>query len=60
MLSALSERNVVVERIVSPVQVVRIARSYDAAVTSASPEDIVIGGDTTRVVDFVNRGPISI
>ena len=34
----------------------QFARAYDAAVTGAAPADVRIGGTTTRVHDFVNRG----
>jgi hypothetical protein len=35
----------------------RLAHAYDAAVASASGEDVKVGSTTTRVSDFVNRGP---
>jgi len=35
----------------------QIADAYDAAVSSAAADDKSIGGTTTRVHDFVNRGP---
>ncbi len=58
LASALDERGfVVLERIMSPVLLVRVAKSYDAAVAGASPEDVKVGSTTTRVNDFVNRGP---
>ena len=38
-------------------QLPTLARAYDAAVASAAPEDIGGGRTTTRVHDFVNRGP---
>ena len=31
--------------------------AYDAAIISAAPDDVKIGSTTTRVRDFVNRGP---
>jgi phytanoyl-CoA dioxygenase PhyH len=31
--------------------------SYDAAVRNADPSDVKVGSTTTRVSDFVNRGP---
>jgi hypothetical protein len=31
--------------------------AYDAAVASAVPDDIKVGSSTTRIRDFVNRGP---
>jgi ectoine hydroxylase-related dioxygenase (phytanoyl-CoA dioxygenase family) len=34
----------------------QLSRAYDAAVAEASPADVRIGGTTTRVHDFVNRG----
>jgi Phytanoyl-CoA dioxygenase (PhyH) len=34
-----------------------LAEAYDVAVGSAAPGDISIGCSTTRVHDFVNRGP---
>ena len=34
-----------------------LVAAYDSAVSSASPEDVAIGSTTTRVQDFVNRGP---
>jgi ectoine hydroxylase-related dioxygenase (phytanoyl-CoA dioxygenase family) len=34
-----------------------LCRAYDAAVTSAKPEDVATGRTTTRISDFVNRGP---
>jgi hypothetical protein len=35
----------------------QLAVAYDAAVDSAAPEDVKVGSSTTRVSDFVNRGP---
>jgi ectoine hydroxylase-related dioxygenase (phytanoyl-CoA dioxygenase family) len=35
----------------------RLTASYDAAVDSADPSDVSVGSTTTRVHDFVNRGP---
>jgi hypothetical protein len=35
----------------------QLAAAYDAAVESASPDDVNLGSSTTRVNDFVNRGP---
>jgi hypothetical protein len=34
-----------------------LARAYDAAVASATGDDVKVGSTTTRVTDFVNRGP---
>jgi hypothetical protein len=35
----------------------QLSLAYDAAVAEASPNDVRIGSTTTRVHDFVNRGP---
>lgn len=35
----------------------RLGAAYDAAVTSAAADEVRIGSSTTRVRDFVNRGP---
>src|SRR5258708_6085249 len=35
----------------------RLRTAYDAAVASAAPGDVKVGSSTTRVRDFVNRGP---
>ncbi|HEX5733972.1 MAG TPA: phytanoyl-CoA dioxygenase family protein [Blastocatellia bacterium] len=35
----------------------RLAAAYDASVSGADPSDVSIGSTTTRVHDFVNRGP---
>ncbi len=35
----------------------RLTDAYDAAVVCADPSDVGIGSATTRVHDFVNRGP---
>jgi ectoine hydroxylase-related dioxygenase (phytanoyl-CoA dioxygenase family) len=48
---------VVLEPIISLVTLARLAKSYDSAVATASPDQIKVGGSTTRVTDFVNRGP---
>ena len=56
--SALLERGFVV--IPGPVASVRmegLSRAYAAAEASATDDDIRIGSTTTRVRDFVNRGP---
>jgi hypothetical protein len=34
----------------------QLARAYDAAVASATGDDVKVGSTTTRVSDFVNRG----
>jgi ectoine hydroxylase-related dioxygenase (phytanoyl-CoA dioxygenase family) len=38
-------------------RLVQFAAAYDSAVASAAATDISIGSSTTRVNDFVNRGP---
>ena len=38
-------------------QMASLSDAYDAAVTSAAPDDVRVGSSTTRVSDFVNRGP---
>ena len=35
----------------------RLGAAYDAAVAGASADDLAIGSSTTRINDFVNRGP---
>jgi len=35
----------------------QLSAAYDAAVSGADPADVAIGSSTTRVNDFVNRGP---
>jgi len=56
--SALEERGfVVVERVISPIVLARLSKSYDTALATAAPDDIKEGTATTRVSDFVNRGP---
>jgi ectoine hydroxylase-related dioxygenase (phytanoyl-CoA dioxygenase family) len=42
---------------VPPEELDRLAAAYDEAVDSALPDDIRVGSSTTRVNDFVNRGP---
>ena len=36
---------------------VHLVAAYDAAITGAAPDDVRVGSSTTRVRDFVNRGP---
>jgi ectoine hydroxylase-related dioxygenase (phytanoyl-CoA dioxygenase family) len=56
--AALEERGfLVLDRLVPSIKLARLAKSYDAAVAGASTEDIRVGSKTTRVADFVNRGP---
>ena len=42
---------------VPPGDLERLARAYDQAMIEAHPDDRSIGSSTTRVHDFVNRGP---
>jgi hypothetical protein len=35
----------------------RLRAAYDSAITDAAPEDVKVASSTTRVRDFVNRGP---
>jgi hypothetical protein len=42
---------------VPPDELEPLAEVYDVAVASAAPGDVSIGRSTTRVHDFVNRGP---
>ncbi len=48
---------VVIPGPVAPNDLARLAAAYDSAVASASPDDLSVGSTTTRVHDFVNRGP---
>ena len=48
---------VVIQGLVPSERLAQIADAYDAAVSGADPADVGIGGSTTRVHDFVNRGP---
>ncbi len=48
---------VVLERVIPPVKLARLAKSYDDAAAAAQPDDVKTGTTTTRVNDFVNRGP---
>jgi len=48
---------VVVPGPVRPAGLGQLARAYDSAVVAADSEDVSIGRTTTRVHDFVNRGP---
>jgi ectoine hydroxylase-related dioxygenase (phytanoyl-CoA dioxygenase family) len=42
---------------VAPNGLAQLAAAYDSAVASARPDDLAVGSTTTRVHDFVNRGP---
>jgi ectoine hydroxylase-related dioxygenase (phytanoyl-CoA dioxygenase family) len=48
---------VVIPGPVAPSGLAQLAAAYDSAVASACPDDVSIGSSTTRVHDFVNRGP---
>src|SRR5215470_17174016 len=43
---------------VPPARLAQLSAAYDAAVSGAHPADVSIGSSTTRVNDFVNRGPV--
>ena len=47
----------VIQGAVASANLARLAAAYDASVSSADPTDVSIGSTTTRVHDFVNRGP---
>jgi ectoine hydroxylase-related dioxygenase (phytanoyl-CoA dioxygenase family) len=42
---------------VAPDGLARLAEAYDSAVARASADDVSVGSTTTRINDFVNRGP---
>jgi ectoine hydroxylase-related dioxygenase (phytanoyl-CoA dioxygenase family) len=42
---------------VAPNGLAHLAAAYDSAIASASLDDVSVGSSTTRVHDFVNRGP---
>ena len=42
---------------VAPAKLSQLPEAYDAAVMAAHPDDVRVGSTTTRVQDFVNRGP---
>src|SRR2546423_1500682 len=48
---------VVIPGPVTPDRLLQLAEAYDSAVFSAAADEISIGSSTTRVHDFVNRGP---
>ena len=48
---------VVIPGPVAPDRLAQLAAAYDAAVACAAADDVSIGSSTTRVNDFVNRGP---
>ena len=56
--SELQERGfVVLPGPVPPGRVERLANAYSVAMASATTDDVKIGSTSTRVSDFVNRGP---
>lgn len=56
--SELEERGfVVLPGMVPPDSMERLATAYTEAVTSAATDDIRVGSTSTKVSDFVNRGP---
>jgi hypothetical protein len=48
---------VVIPGPVAPDRLAPLAEAYDSAVVSAASDDVSIGSSTTRIHDFVNRGP---
>lgn len=48
---------VVIPGPVAPGRLAQFAEAYDSAVACAASDDVSIGSSTTRVNDFVNRGP---
>lgn len=48
---------VVIPGPVAPDRLAQFAEAYDSAVACAASDDVSIGSSTTRVHDFVNRGP---
>lgn len=48
---------VVIPDLVPPGDLTAIRGAYDEVVVSAVPDDVKVGSSTTRVTDFVNRGP---
>ena len=48
---------VVIRGPVASERMAQFAQAYDSAVTRADPADVSVGSTTTRVHDFVNRGP---
>ncbi|MEK6288602.1 MAG: phytanoyl-CoA dioxygenase family protein [Acidobacteriota bacterium] len=48
---------VVIPGPVAPDRLAQFAKAYDSAVLCAASDDVSIGSSTTRVHDFVNRGP---
>ena len=48
---------VVIPGPVAPDRLAQFAEAYDSAVLGAASDDVSVGSSTTRVHDFVNRGP---
>jgi ectoine hydroxylase-related dioxygenase (phytanoyl-CoA dioxygenase family) len=48
---------VVLSGAISSERIARLANAYNVAVASARADDVHVGGTSTRVDDFVNRGP---
>jgi hypothetical protein len=48
---------IVIQGPVPPAKLPQLRAAYDAAVAGADPAGLSIGSSTTRVSDFVNRGP---
>jgi hypothetical protein len=48
---------VVIPGLVANERLSRLADAYDSAVSCAASADVSTGSSTTRVQDFVNRGP---
>ena len=48
---------VVLPEVMPPYRLAPLSTAYDAAVESATGSDIKVGSTSTRVTDFVNRGP---
>jgi len=48
---------VVMEGVAPPSHCAQLSAAYDAAVLAAHPADVRIGSTSTRIHDFVNRGP---
>jgi len=48
---------IVLQSAIEETQIKRLRLAYDHAVATADPDDVHTGRTTTRVTDFVNRGP---
>src|SRR4051812_18855567 len=57
-LDSLTTRGfVVLPGFFSAPELLRLQQAYDAACAGAAPQDVKVGRASTRVNDFVNRGP---